>query len=488
MNNAIIYARVSSKEQEVEGFSIPAQIKLLKEYAVQQDIFIRKEFIDVETAKKSGRTQFNAMINFMKENSGIKYILVEKTDRLLRNIPDYSLIDELMEQHGVTVHLVKENTVLHRDSRSNEKFIFGIKTLMAKNFVDNLSEESKKGMTEKAEQGTYPSYAPYGYLNKKINEKKVIVIDPDSAPFIKRMFELYATGSHSLKSLRLKMIEEGMVYRNGKRLYKSNVDKMLKNEFYTGMFIWRGKRYENASHEPIVSKELFQKVQQMFSGSRKSKSQKGLFPYCNLMICGCCNCAISAQIQKGKYIYYHCSGYKGNCKQPYVRQESIEQQFEKVLHKIKISKELQEMIFKGLRESLKDKIEYHNTCVANMEREIKILQHRIDQSYLDKLDGKISENFWKTQTDKWLVEKEKLSLKLVRQQKADTNYLKNADIILELARKAAALFKQGNAQQKKQIVNLLVSNCSLKDGKLDIELRSPFRKLLESANTENWRP
>jgi DNA invertase Pin-like site-specific DNA recombinase len=81
MDKIIIYARVSSKEQESEGYSIPAQIKLLEEMA----------FTDVETAKKAGRTQFGKMIEFIKENPSVKHVLVEKTDRLLRNISDYAL-------------------------------------------------------------------------------------------------------------------------------------------------------------------------------------------------------------------------------------------------------------------------------------------------------------------------------------------------------------------------------------------------------------
>ncbi len=208
MEHAIIYARVSSKEQESEGYSIPAQTKLLHEYATKSGYVVDKEFVDVETAKRSGRTQFNKMFTFLNENKSVKHILVEKTDRLLRNIADYALIDKLIEQSDFTIHLVKENVVLGRDSRSNEKFIFGIKALMAKNYVDNLSEETKKGMLEKAEQGIYPSFAPYGYINIVENGRKVLRIDPETAPYVKRMFELYATGIYSLLRLRSGLVKK----------------------------------------------------------------------------------------------------------------------------------------------------------------------------------------------------------------------------------------------------------------------------------------
>lgn len=160
MKQAVIYVRVSSKEQKEEGYSIPAQRKLLWEYARINGFKIAKEFEDDETAKSAGRAGFGEMVEFLKENKKIDTILVEKTDRLYRNFKDYVIIDEL----GVTVFLVKENEKLGKDASSHQKFMHGIKVLMAKNYCDNLSEEVKKGYKQKAESGLYPcSTPPLGY-------------------------------------------------------------------------------------------------------------------------------------------------------------------------------------------------------------------------------------------------------------------------------------------------------------------------------------
>jgi site-specific DNA recombinase len=163
---AVIYARVSSKEQEKEGFSIPAQLKLLREYASAQRIRVLTEYVDIETAKQTGRTGFGKMIAFFRDQEKVqdgpcRTVLVEKTDRLYRNLKDWVTIDDL----NLEIHFVKENVVLSPESRSSEKFMHGIKVLMAKNYIDNLCEETRKGMLEKAEQGLYPSIAPFGYLN-----------------------------------------------------------------------------------------------------------------------------------------------------------------------------------------------------------------------------------------------------------------------------------------------------------------------------------
>ena len=158
---AVIYARVSSKEQEKEGFSIPAQLKLLKEYAAAHGFTVAQEYVDVETAKQTGRAAFGEMVAYLKAHPSVRVMLVEKTDRLYRNLKDWVTIDEL----DVEIHFPKEGVVLSRESRSSEKFMHGIKVLMAKNYIDNLSEETRKGMQEKAEQGIWPTVAPLGYRN-----------------------------------------------------------------------------------------------------------------------------------------------------------------------------------------------------------------------------------------------------------------------------------------------------------------------------------
>ena len=138
-NQAVVYARVSSKEQEQEGFSIPAQLKLLREAALRKELQVAREFTDAETAKQAGRSGFNEMLAYLKDNQQVRYLLCEKTDRLSRNFRDIAILDDLMSARDLVIVLVKENAELSKESRSHEKFIFGIKALMAKNYIDNLS-------------------------------------------------------------------------------------------------------------------------------------------------------------------------------------------------------------------------------------------------------------------------------------------------------------------------------------------------------------
>ncbi|MEA1980848.1 MAG: recombinase family protein, partial [candidate division Zixibacteria bacterium] len=293
----VIYARVSSKEQEKEGFSIPSQLKLLRKYATDTKYSIEKEFIDVETAKVIGRTGFSKMLSHLYKYPKKKVILVEKTDRLYRNIRDWVTLDEL----DVEIHFVKENFILSSDSKSSEKFLHGIKVLMAKNYIDNLSEEVKKGQIEKAEQGEYPSRAPIGYINNK--ETHRIEPDPHKGQFIHRLFEWYASGNYSLNGLAIKAKESGLFSRNSMIINKAGVHRILKNPIYFGEFIWKGKKYFG-KHTPIISKKLYDKVQEVFKLANHPKETKRKLVLAGLIKCGKCGCSMTPEVKKGKYVYY----------------------------------------------------------------------------------------------------------------------------------------------------------------------------------------
>jgi site-specific DNA recombinase len=229
---AVAYARVSTKEQEKEGFSIDAQKKLLGGYAQMNQLTIVKEFIDVDTAKLSGRTHFGEMIRHLKKHPEIRAILVEKTDRLYRNLKDWVTLDEF----DIEIHLIKEGEVLSRDSRSSEKFMHGIKVLMAKNYIDNLSEEARKGMQEKAEQGLWPKRAPVGYQNVLGPDgKKIIEIDPVFGPIVANLFAWYANGNLSLKEVAEKARSAGLVsHVKSGVVATSKIHTTLRNPIYAG--------------------------------------------------------------------------------------------------------------------------------------------------------------------------------------------------------------------------------------------------------------
>jgi site-specific DNA recombinase len=434
MSKAVIYARVSSREQEREGYSIPAQIQLLQEYTKKHKLNVLKIFEEAETAKEIGRKQFNEMLLFVEESKDKIIILVEKTDRLYRNFSDRVRIEEL----GCEVHLVKEGEIISKESKSHTKLVHDFKLLLAKNYIDNLSEEVKKGQSQKAEQGHWPLVAPMGYINNK--ETRLIDIDKNEAPFVRRAFELYASGEYSLSQTREKLYEEGFIYKNYQnKISKSALDKLLKNPFYTGDFIFRGKFYKG-KHKPIVSVELFEQVQKVFKNVARAKGVKHNFAFSGLLTCGRCGCMVTGQIQKQKYVYYHCSNGKGKCDDKYVREEDISKQISEAVKRLSVNNE--------------------------------------------QLDWIIPEELWFRKHEQYKEEIRLIEKYIEQHTNANFDYIESGIQLLNLAKNAYSLYSSQSDIEKRRVLKLLLSNCTLNAGIVHYEYNMPFSLMLKIPEKE----
>ncbi|ESZ05711.1 resolvase [Mesorhizobium sp. L2C089B000] len=484
---ALLYARVSSKEQEKEGFSIPAQCKLLREYALQRQFGIVEEYVDVETAKNTGRTNFGEMVKYLRKHPGVRVILVEKTDRLYRNLKDWVTLDEL----DVEIHLAKEGVVLSRDSRSSEKFMHGIKVLMAKNYIDNLSEEARKGQMEKAEQGIWPSKAPLGYLNVTAkNGKKVIEPDPVVAPVVTKLFERYATGLYSLKALTKAAHCDGLIHpKSGNPVPVSTVHTILRNRLYTGLFQWNGRLHQG-KHEPLVSIDLWERVQGVLAGRHATPihSYGYEFAFSGLMTCADCGCAVVAEVKKGKYIYYHCTGHadKGrggyaDCRRKYVREEVLDKTFAGLLDQLHFDEEVLEWVRDALKASHADERREQEQAIERCQTQYKRLEDRLNAMYLDKLDGRIDNAFYDRMSAQWRVEQTRLMREIERHGEAQESYMDDGIQLLELARNASQMFTHQAPNEKKRLLNLVLSNCEWNRGEVRAMFRQPFDLLAQTA-------
>jgi site-specific DNA recombinase len=468
---AVIYARVSSKEQEKEGFSIPAQLKLLKEYASANGFAVAQDYVDVETAKQTGRAAFGDMVAYLKAHPAVRVMLVEKTDRLYRNLKDWVTVDEL----DVEMHFPKEGVVLSRDSRSSEKFMHGIKVLMAKNYIDNLSEEARKGMQEKAEQGIWPTKCPLGYRNVTGPDgKKIIATDPAIAPLIAKLFEWYARGDISLKEAARKVHAAGLAYpKSGAKVPVSTVHTILRNRLYTGWFEWNGKLIQGR-HEALVSVELWERVQDVIDGRFSNNAKRGRldFAFSGLISCKQCGCAVVGEIKKQRYVYYHCTGYadkcQGNpasCRRKHVREEALEAQFTDLLSRLKFDEEVLEWVRDALHASHADERREHEGAIRRHQAAYKRLDERIHAMYVDKLDGLVDAAFFEKMSNQWREEQNRCLREIERLQAADLSYMDEGVQLLELAGNAQKLFEQQEPREKRRLLNFLLSNCTWRAGR-----------------------
>ena len=321
---AVLYARVSSREQS-EGYSIDAQVELIREYASKHKITLVREFIEIESAKEAGRPGFDSMVHFLSSN-GIESILVEKTDRLYRNIKDWVTIDEL----GVDVHLVKEGMVVGPSARSSDRFFHGIRVLMAKNYIDNLREETLKGMNQKAIKGGWSHRAPRGY--RMVAGK--LEIDPDEAEKVKWFFYRYAEGKVSVVNL---------IKESGENLIRSRLYAQLHHPIYCGLIPWKGNLYKGI-HKPLVDRATWDHVQHLLTSRAKGHSKQKEITYRKLIHCGHCGCLLTAERKKEKFVYYRCTESHGKCKENgYIPQPEMNLMFGATLDEMNTNREAHSM-------------------------------------------------------------------------------------------------------------------------------------------------
>jgi len=339
-----LYARKSSEDDERQALSIDSQIKEMVAVAQRENIEIAEIRRESHSAKASGqRPVFNTLLGDIR--SGMFGGIVSwAPDRLSRNAGDLGSLVDLMDSK----HLQEIRTHGQKFTNSpNEKFLLMILCSQAKLENDNRGINVKRGLKNKAEMGVRPGVAPLGYLNERSPDrnKGKIIIDPERAPIIKNMFQHVADYGASGRTL-LKWLnsEAGFTTRSGKRLTLGGVYRTLHNEFYYGRFEYGGKWYDG-THEPLITKELFDEVQEQLKTAPKSRPGTKEFDFTKMILCGGCGYGITAEEKFKKrrdgsikkYVYYHCSRFDYTCKQPYVREDLLLSQLLTLIDRVDLS-------------------------------------------------------------------------------------------------------------------------------------------------------
>ena len=493
MEKAIIYARVSSEEQAKHGFSIENQKNVCIEFAQKNGYIVDKVFVDEgKSAKNLERPEIQELMDYCsKKKNHINAVIIWRLDRISRNTTDYhGVLRPLFERKGIKLLSATEANVdtIEGDLMRNigmsfaeyERKIIGFRTIA--------------GLRQKASQGEYPHQAPVGYKNiTREDGSKAIAIDEKNAFYVKRAFEMYDSGMYSLRSLTNKLYEDGFRTKKGKKVAKTTIEYMLKNIIYIGVFKFEDKIYENAKHKPIISKELFYRVQERLIDPNKTRKHNIDFAYTGLIRCEHCGCLLTAELKKGKYIYYHCTGNKGgNCKRDYINETKIDKAIAEVLKLIIIPMEVRQRIANGLKILHDKKNGYSKEVKANLQKQITTLENRIEHAFELKLDGTITHEFWKKQNDKWQTEKDKMYIQLEEINKLDKQFYEQADTLLKFTDNAYEYYHKGTIAQRRKILEIISEKITYKDKTFNLILKPIFQTIAENqynlrSNLDNNR-
>jgi len=483
---AVIYARVSSKEQEETGYSLEAQEKLLRDYAYQKGFDLVKVYKVTESASgKQIRKTFIDMLEYVSKNK-INVILCEKIDRLTRNLKDAATANDwIQDSIDKEIHFVKENFIVGKNTRAHENLVWDMKVAIARFYTNNLSEEVRKGQKEKIASGWLPTTPPLGY--KTIGEKghKIHVIDDEVAPYIKEMFALYSTGNYSTIALVNKMFSSGLRSRTGGRVVKSQIHKLLCEPFYYGKFMWKGNIYPG-KHEVLITKELFDQVRSKMSRGSVPYHNRGLTELRGKIFCGSCHKTITWEMQKGTS-YGGCKQCKAQIgkERKYIHQEELERHLLTHIASVAPKNEkVLDVLKEALRESHNDEIELHDTQTKNINNQLQRVQQRMRIIYDDKLDGRITAEFYDEKVNQFEEEKEALLSSLQKLEADNTEYYRVGFAIHELALRSKEIYLNENAtiEERRMLLAYAFSNITVLRGNIKVEYTKAFNFLAE------WMP
>lgn len=332
----LLYARKSTESEERQILSIDSQIKEMLELAEREQLEIVEIRRESHSAKNAGeRPVFNEIVNDIRLGK-FNGILTWSPDRLSRSAGDLGTIVDLIDQKLLSE--IRTYSQRFTDS-PNEKFLLMILGSQAKLENDNRGVNVKRGMKTRCEMGLRPGVAPVGYLNENRSDRKCyVMLDPVRAPIIKQMFERVGNDHWSgRKVYHWLKFELNFKAKSNKNMALSSIFLTLQNPFYYGVFEYPVKsgNWYTGKHEPLITKELYEKVQEHLKRDHITHGESREFAFTRLMTCGLCGSGITAaekfkKLKNGEvacYVYYWCSRSKDkNCKSGCLREEDLVKQ------------------------------------------------------------------------------------------------------------------------------------------------------------------
>ena len=309
MDRYIIYIRKSSESEDRQVMSLDAQESEMTHIAQRDGLDVVEIIKESHSAKVTGqRPEFNRMIKDIQKG---KYnaILTWAPDRISRNAGDLGMIIDLMDAGKLKCVQTFSQTFINDPT---SKFMFMMLGSQAKLENDQKSLNVKRGNREKLKRGDWISSAPFGYVNDKAT--KTTVVDADRALYVPQIFELYATGLYSFKQISGLLYEQGLRTKSGNKVHGGQIHLIINRTFYYGVMESNGKYYRG-NHKPLITQELFERCQEVSGNKSRPRAKTKGFTLSGFIKCESCGCAVTAEIKKGKYIYYHCTNGRGDCAQ-----------------------------------------------------------------------------------------------------------------------------------------------------------------------------
>jgi site-specific DNA recombinase len=343
---AVLYLRVSSPGQvhtdyDPEGISIPAQRKACLRKAAQLGARVVEEYIEPGRTATSmdKRPAFQAMLERIRAERDVSYVIVYKLSRMNRNRLDDALVLASLRKYKTTLVSATESI----DETPVGQLMHGILAAFNEYRSAEDGADIRYKMGEKAKRGGTLGRAKLGYLNARERfegrEVRTVIVDPDRAPYVTLAFELYATGQYSLERLADELTTRGLRTRPGRYpagpVSDSKLATLLRDRYYLGAVTYQGAEYPGR-HEPLVDAGTFEKVQSVLDASGVAGERRRTHDHYLKGSLWCARCHTRGRHGRlvyteavgrrgGTYGYFRClSRRPGGCDLPHLPVEYVE--------------------------------------------------------------------------------------------------------------------------------------------------------------------
>ncbi len=486
--NAVIWSRVSSREQ-AEGYSIDAQLRAMRDKAAKNGWTIVQEFVVAESAKRGAeRVAFNLMLEWVKANAKkekIDAILSHKLDRICRNMRDAVRLQELEDACGVRLSFVDNQF----GPGAAGALSFNVMAAVAQYYSDNLRSEVLKGMDEKVRQGWPTGTAPYGYVN--VNDRdEPVQPHPEKSKTVIRIFELYASGKYTFKSLADKLQSEGHTYNISQpRFYRTTFSYILNNRFYIGEIKRNGKIYPG-KYRLLIDRRTFNTCQDILKGKNRRTGNPDIMLSGCVLRCAACGHAITGEQIRRKlknggrnvHVYYKCGNNHQPENHPKVRwrEEDVETAILTELDSIRIpSPEIADWFRDTLAEAFSDVSnaqDQQKKMLAKRKSELASMQNRLLNGYLA---GMIDEPAFNDKSVELKRDAEEIERQLKEAGNFDPSYGETALSVFDFSQNLGNIWRGSNSAVRREILECVSSNRTLDNLSLNLTKRKPFDYLAE---------
>lgn len=501
------YLRKSSEQEDRQVLSIPSQRAELEVLAKREGLKVVEWFEESFSAKRPGRPQFDLMVKRVEKGEA-KGILCWSPNRISRNSVDTGTVVYLFDLGLVEQVFTPQQTFYNTPT---DKFLFALFCNQAKLENDNKGVDVKRGLSKKAQMGWLPSGAPIGYKNTPLKEKgfKTIEVDLDRFETVRRMWDLYLTGTHSVPDIWKMSHQWGLTTMKrrkigGKPLSRSAVYSLFTNPFYYGWFQYpEGSGvWIKGEHKPMITEAEFDRVQILLGSKGRSRNKEHNFTFTGLMRCRNCGSAITAEAkvkrQKNgnihQYVYYHCTKRKDeNCTEKCIELKELNKQIKGILDRLSISERFKTWAIKNLHRIRTTEAASQENILETKHRKLEAVVKQLDAVMLkytspDNADGQlISTEELQNLKGPLLRSKAELEADLRVHGKEIEEWVVLSEKTFNFACYAAIWFEKGDETVKKAILSCLGSNLLVNDRKLHVELHPYYQTIFvnkEEAENE----